>query len=68
MALAVAPEASVAVTVNVNRPVWVESVPEMVPVGLRVMPGGKSAASGVDQLYGGVPPVAANVAEYALPM
>jgi hypothetical protein len=66
--LAVFPEASVAVTVNVNLPCWVESVPETLPAALRVIPGGKALGSGVDQVYGGVPPVAASVAEYALPI
>jgi hypothetical protein len=65
--LAVFPAASVAFTVNVNLPVWVVSVPEILPVELRVIPGGKALGSGVDHVYGDVPPLAANVAEYAVP-
>ncbi len=50
---------SLTCAVNANVPTAV-GVPEMVPEGLRVKPGG-SEPSIIDQVYGGMPPVAFKV-------
>ncbi len=61
MALTVAASTTVTVTVEVPA---VVGVPEMTPVpALIVRPAGSPVA---DQLYGGVPPTALTVAEYAV--
>lgn len=45
-----------------------DGVPAIAPdVAARVRPGG-SCPEGMDQVYGGVPPVAVRVAEYAVPI
>jgi hypothetical protein len=57
---------SVTITVKSNVPAVV-GVPETVPVELpMVSPGGRDPVV-IDQVYGGVPPVTATVAEYVVP-
>jgi hypothetical protein len=57
---------SVTVKVKLNVPAVV-GVPEMVPVELSMVSPGGSDPLAIDQLYGGVPPVTATVAEYGTP-
>ena len=60
---------SVTVTLNLNGlPIVANGVPLITPVkAFSVNPGGSEPVLTVHLLYGGVPPAAESVAEYALP-